>query len=142
MNCQLCQNKMEAYVRNEIDPGLINPMEEHLKECQHCTEYLFLIRMMEDMIQEEVQIRPDPNLPAKIMQLIESGKGFESRNIDLRSHRMIKTFIFSVSVSAAIFAGILAGSFYYTEYPEDNIPAEISYMNDAEIEAINLFTKE
>jgi hypothetical protein len=55
--------------------------------------------------------------------------------------RVLKPVLISVSIAAAIFIGVLVGDIYFPAQPTNKLPVEMTYMNDAALESVDLFSK-
>ncbi len=40
MNCRRAKELMESYIMGDLDSGLAEQLEEHLKRCPECQQYL------------------------------------------------------------------------------------------------------
>jgi hypothetical protein len=92
------------------------------------------------IIQEEKKITPDSFLADKVMDIIHKDNArVDEDKVVFMFPSILRKVAYTISVAAAVYIGIVAGNFYLAE---DSLPAEMSYMNDAQIEAVNLFTNE
>jgi len=49
--------------------------------------------------------------------------------------------LISVSIAVAIFIGVFVGNIYLPSQPTNKMPVEMTYMNDAAIESVDLFSQ-
>ena len=55
--------------------------------------------------------------------------------------KALKPILISVSLAAAIFIGILIGNIYFPADSTRKIPVELSYMNDAALESVEIYSQ-
>lgn len=141
MDCKLCERELENYLQNRLSPNFRIQVENHLNHCERCSQSLFFEKVASDAILSEKKMMPDSLMSEKVMRIIhEKGDSSESKGrLVFIVPVVVRKIAYAASIAAAIYMGIVAGNFYLTE---DSIPAEMSYINDVQIEAINLFTNE
>lgn len=139
MNCQLYEKEFEAYLHNRLPLEQKLLLEKHLEECTSCSESLFLERLAGSFILEEKMELPDPSLAEQVMLRVMDKKPETGQKMIQAT--FLRNIVYATSVAAAIFAGIVAGNFY-KPVSEETIPAELSYMDDGQMEAVNLFLDE
>lgn len=137
--------KMDCIYRNRIGyyiegkPGREEKLsfEDHLAHCPECMELVQLQKMLDGIIDEEKNIAPDPHLSDRIMTRIESsGKETGSTLV-----RILSPVAVTISVAAAIFAGVLIGNI--SAKPEVKpVPVELTLMDDIAMESVNILTNE
>ena len=143
MNCQLCQKELEAYREGKLPEGTRVEVEAHLHTCNDCTESYQLIVVAEKVMAEEKGIESNPFLSTRIMAGIAE---LEQKHANVQSipgyQKILKPALISISVAAAIFAGIVVGDIYSPIQKSNKIPVEMAYMNDAAIESASMFLNE
>ena len=142
MNCQLCQRELEAYREGTLPEGIRIQVENHLEDCTDCAEYFQLVSFANKVMEEEKEINSNPFLVTRIMAGIEELE--QNRAIYQRTpsfERVLRPALISVSILAAIFIGVLVGDIYFPTQPTNKLPVEMTYMNDAALESVDLFSK-
>jgi predicted anti-sigma-YlaC factor YlaD len=142
MNCQLCQKELNAYLEGKTPESIRTQVETHLDACNECSETYHLLILSAKVMEEEKKWHSNPFLGTRIMSGIE---GLEL-NRETLSHtpyffRVLKPLLIGVSISAAIYIGVMAGSTNSTARPANQQPLEMIYMNDAALESVDLFSK-
>jgi anti-sigma factor RsiW len=142
MNCQLCQKELDAYREGTLPEGIRIQVENHLGDCKVCAESFRLLSLSDKVMNEEKRLQSNPFLVTRIMAGIEElEQNRASRERIPVYQKVLKPVLISVSVAAAIFIGILAGGSYLPSQSSDRIPVEMSYMNDAALESVELFSQ-
>lgn len=142
MNCQLCQNEIDAYREGSMPEGIRIQVETHLGGCKECSESYRLINLADQVIAEEKGIQSNPFLSTRIMagiEELEQKSGFQRIPV---YQKVLKSALISVSIAAAIFVGVVAGNSYKPAHPANKLPIEMMYMNDAALESVDLFSNE
>ena len=142
MNCQLCQKELDAYREGTLPEGIRIQVENHLGDCKECAESYHLLNLSDHVIGEEKKMRSNPFLVTRIMAGIEELE----QNREIHMHipvyqKVLKPLLMSVSIAAAIFIGVMFGNIYLPDHPTNNLPVELSYMNDAALESVELFSQ-
>lgn len=142
MNCQLCQNELDAYLEGTLPEGTGIHVEEHLKSCSVCFESFQLLVLANKVMVAESKIQSNPFLVTRIMSGIEEMEQ-KSRSYQPISayQKVLRPILISASLAAAIFTGVLVGSAYLSTESERKIPVELSYMDDASLESVDLFSQ-
>lgn len=141
MNCQLCQKELDAYQEGILPEGIRTQVEAHLESCENCAQCYQLIRIADKVMDEEKSMQFNPFLVTRIMSGIEElEQNRESFQPVPVYQKMVKTLIVSVSMAAAIFIGVVAGSNYTPTQPANKLPIEMTYMNDAALESVELIS--
>lgn len=132
MNCSICRERMDQYVEGQLGNGDKLSFESHLQACPECRKILNLQVLADRIITEEKKTVPDFFLSGRIMAGIRS---LEKENVPVLT-RFLKPALATISVAAAIMAGVLIGSI-----PGRTVmmsaPIELVLMNDAEMEFVN-----
>lgn len=142
MNCQLCQKELDAYREGTLPEGIRIQVENHLGDCKECAESFRLLSLSDKVMNEEKRLLSNPFLVTRIMAGIEGLEQIHERDHRIPAYQKVfKPVLISVSIAAAIFIGVLAGSAYLPEQSSDRIPVEMTYMNDAALESVELFSQ-
>jgi predicted anti-sigma-YlaC factor YlaD len=141
MNCQLCQNESKDYREGKLSGDLRIQVERHLQECPECTAIYEIDSMADNVINREKEISPGINLTARIMDRIENLED-TSHKISLPFMRVLQPALILTSMAAAIFVGVLIGSIYKPSATSFSRPVELSLMDDAAIEFVNILSNE
>jgi len=142
MNCQLCQKELDAYREGTLPEGIRIQVETHLEECKECAESFRLLSLSVKVMNEEKRLQSNPFLVTRIMAGIEElEQNRESYQYIPVYQKVLKPLLISVSVAAAIFIGVLAGSSYLPAQSPDRLPVEMTYMNDVALESVYLFSQ-
>ncbi len=142
MNCQLCQEKSDAYFGGMLPPDMRIQVEDHLVKCSGCAEIYRIEAVAMKVIGEEKKILPNPFLATRIMTRIESAEAAEAlTTTSLKG--IVRPALMTLSLAAAIFLGVVLGNIY-NDSPESvhTIPVELSLMDDAAIESIDALSTE
>lgn len=144
MNCQLCQNQLETCLDGQLAEDIRIQVEEHAKACPSCAESYHYTRIAARVIAEEKSRSFNPWLSTRVVaqiKKIESSRN-SAEHVPVFS-RLIRPVLATVSVAAAILAGVMIGSLYK---PHDNtvneLPVELGYINDADLESFYLFSED
>jgi hypothetical protein len=93
------------------------------------------------MMDEEKSMQSNPFLVTRIMSAIEElEQNREGFSLTPVFQKVLKPFLISASLAAAIFAGVVFGNLSLPTTTND-LPVEMSYMNDAALESVDLFSK-
>jgi predicted anti-sigma-YlaC factor YlaD len=140
MNCELCKIDLEAYREGRLPEGIGIQVKEHLKSCKSCTEIYNLVLLADRVIEEEKGVQSNPYLSTRIMAGIENldPKHEKYKHVPVYQN-IFKPALITVSIAVAIFIGVMAGSIYKPSGNVNEVPVELSYMNDAAIESVSVF---
>jgi predicted anti-sigma-YlaC factor YlaD len=137
MDCKLYRERIDDYVEGKLGKVEEISFEKHLHDCPECSDLVRIQKLSYRIIAHEKSTEPNPYLAAKIMAGIES----RERNSGSALVRILKPVVITVSVAAAIFAGVLIGNIAVS--PTDKIaPVELTLMNDNVMEAVNVLSEE
>ena len=143
MNCQLCQKEIEAAFGEKLSGVSQTQVEAHIAECETCAKSYQLMKLANKVMEAEKAEQSNPFLSTRIMAGIEKldqcKEGFQHISA---YQKVLKPVLISISLASALFIGVLAGNIYKPVQPEYKIPIEMSYMNDASLESVNLFANE
>lgn len=142
MNCQLCQNELDAYLDGTLPQGTGIQVAEHLKKCSVCSESFQLLTLANKVMDAEMKVQSNPFLVTRIMAGIEEMENQSASFQHIPAYqKVLKPILISVSLAAAIFFGVFLGSTYLSTESHQRIPVELSYMNDAALESVDLFSQ-
>jgi anti-sigma factor RsiW len=141
MNCQLCQKESDKYREGKLSDDLRIQVEAHLQQCTECAESYRIQSIADSVINMEKSISPAINLTARIMDRIE--------NLEVAGNKISKPFIrvlqpalIITSMAAAIFIGVLIGNIYKPSGTVISRPVELSLIDDATIESVDILSNE
>ena len=142
MNCQLCQKELDAYQEGTLPEGIRIQVETHLGECKACAESFQLVSLSNKVMDAEKEIKSNPFLVTRIMAGIEELEQNQVSYQRVPAYRsVLKPAFISVSIAAAIFIGVLVGNIYLPTQSINKLPVEMTYMNDAALESVDLFSE-
>jgi anti-sigma factor RsiW len=136
MNCKLCQNELETYREGRLPEGIRIQVEAHLETCNHCAEAFQLLQIADKVMNEEKGEQSNPFLATRIMAEIDAME--QVHNVPAYQ-KVLKPVLISVSIAAAVLIGVVTGNLDNTLQPVNNVPVELSYMNDAALESVDMF---
>jgi predicted anti-sigma-YlaC factor YlaD len=137
MDCSICRDKIDDYREGRLAHGDKLSFEAHLLSCSDCLELLHIQEMADRIIAEEKRIMPDFYLPGRIMQKIGNLEK-EPAPVFIR---ILRPALATIVFATAVVAGVIIGDFS-TRTTEKGVPIELSLMNDAELEMINVLAAE
>ena len=142
MNCQLCQNELDGYLVGTLPEGTGIQVAEHLKSCSVCSESFQLLKLANKVMDAEMKVQSNPFLITRIMAGIEEMENQSAGFHHIPAYqKVLKPILISVSLAAAIFFGVVLGSTFLSTESDQRIPVELSYMNDAALESVDLFSQ-
>lgn len=142
MNCQLCQKELDAYQEGTLPEGIRIQVETHLEECKACAESFQLVSLANKVMDAEREIKSNPFLVTRIMAGIEELEQNRESYQRVPAYRsVLKPALISVSIAAAIFIGVLVGNIDLSAQSVNKLPVEMTYMNDAALESVDLFSQ-
>ena len=143
MNCQLCRKELGKYREGRLPEGIKAQVEMHLESCKSCAEIYNLESIAYKVMDQEKEIQSNPFLATRIMAQIEEMQHKKSTIESVPAYqRILKPALIGIFVSAALFIGVIMGNLYSSGETNKAIPAEMAYMDDASMEAVNLFSIE
>lgn len=132
MECSQVKNKIYDYIEGKLGKEDLISFEQHLQSCRECSSDVRLLMMSEKVISHEKSLSPGYFLTEKVMTRIRSENKEENYFI-----RILRPAVATLSVAAAIFAGVLIGNLSKEPTWRQTPPLELSLMNDIEIESID-----
>ncbi len=135
MNCNLCKQELDAYREGRLPEGMRIQVEAHLAQCSDCYAISQMETLANRIMDAEKQIQSNPFLSTRIMAGIEA---IEQRSERIPAYqKALRPVLVSLSIAAAILAGIFAGSIYQPAKQTPGIPVEMAYINDAALESVD-----
>ena len=140
MNCQLCQKEFVACYEGRLSEDIRTQVETHLSECRDCADQYHLIILAEKVMDEEKKLQSNPYLITRIMAGIEELEQNHGSAESIPGYiKVLRPVLFTISVAAALFLGVILGNMYVPSLPSNEQPVELTYMDDAALESIDLF---
>ncbi|HPY67707.1 MAG TPA: zf-HC2 domain-containing protein [Bacteroidales bacterium] len=139
MNCQLCQEKLDAYLEGTLPSDMKTQVDSHLNGCKTCKHFYNILFLADRVIDSEKKLEPDPFLVTRVMAKIENKETSVSENLFIK---ILRPVLITSSLAAAILFGVMLGNL---SLPENNIraiPAELAMINDASLESIDNLSQE
>ena len=140
MNCQQCQKSLYESSEGKLPERMKVEVEAHLAHCEECKRVNSLLMLSENVIQEEKRFRPEPFLFTRVLSQIEKAEQIETQFIPTW-RRIVSPIMVSLTIIAALYIGITAGSKLMQSPFENEIPAELTYFNDAAMESVYAFNE-
>lgn len=137
MDCRYCKERMDDYMEGKLQNTDEATFQAHLHTCPECLELFHLQELTEKIITDEKNIVPDFYLPGKIMAKIDGIKD-EPASVLIR---VLRPALAAISVAAAIMTGVLIGNISGVT-ADYRVPVELTLMNDAEMESVNVLAAE
>ena len=132
MKCNSIHNQLIGYLDGEIDDDLRNKIEAHLKECDHCSEFLIRLKTAYDLIDEDKQLKYDPYMFTRLMGRMENRKPMIFKN---KLQIAFQTIAFVAIIAIGIYSGILTGkSFSGESSVSADYQDEIYYLDELQHE--------
>ena len=141
MNCQSCQNESDKYREGKLSGDLRIQVESHLEHCNDCAESFRIESAADSIINRERAIEPENDLTAIIMRRIEKLETTDKKIIN-PFMRVLQPALIITSIAATIFIGILIGNIYKPAGNYVSRPVELSLIDDASIESIDILSNE
>ncbi|HEX2922295.1 MAG TPA: zf-HC2 domain-containing protein [Bacteroidales bacterium] len=135
MNCSHCRNIIDDYLEDRLTERERSSFQEHINSCNECSELLKIQELSDRAINAEKNITPGFFLTDRIMSKIESIEDQKEPAII----RILKPALLTVSVAAAIFAGVIIGKIPGSPSGY-KVPVELTLINDNEIEFLDVLT--
>jgi predicted anti-sigma-YlaC factor YlaD len=141
MNCQLCQKESEKYREGKLSDDLRIQVESHLKQCNDCAESYRIQSIADSVINQERAYEPKNDLTSRIMGRIETLENTDYK-ITNPFMRVLQPTLIITSIAAAIFIGVLIGNIYKPSGTVISRPVELSLIDDATIESVDILSNE
>jgi hypothetical protein len=139
MNCNLCKQELEGYREGKLPEGIEVQVKAHMEDCKDCAAIYQMESLVSKVINEEKAIKSNPFLATRVMAGIEA---LEQKPVN-REHipvykKVLKPVLVTITVAASILIGVLVGNVYQPASDSNKIPVELTYMNDAALESVDL----
>lgn len=141
MNCQTCHKESDAYLDGKLSEDMRIKVEEHLLNCAACKEWYTLQSLVQKVVNKEKALDPDIYLTTRIMAQIEIQEE-EVTKTAYSFMRVLRPALITVTMAAAIFAGVLIGNIYKPSNRVNSRPVELALMDDVAIESVNILSNE
>ncbi len=128
--CKDIQKELEAFLSGETDKTKISDIQDHLKECQDCSQALKESTRLSEVLQAWQDIEPPPHLYENLRTQIKSADSYHEKMI--LNPFVKKVALEFAKVAAVVIITLLIG--YWVLYP---VPETV---DDSMI--INLYLKE
>jgi predicted anti-sigma-YlaC factor YlaD len=139
MNCKLCKKELESYREGRLPEGSRAQVKAHLEDCEDCAESYQMMMLADKVMAEEKSVQSNPFLATRVMAGIEAIEQRQTDRIPLY-RKVIKPALVTISLTIAILIGVLVGNVYQSTSQQGNIPVELTYMDDAALESVNLLS--
>lgn len=135
MNCTTCSEILDDYLAGTLKPELSAQLVQHLNHCQRCNDLHQMLTYTQKLIKEEKNYSENPFLTERIMAQIEhQHSDYSDNRLILQVYKVARPALIAASVILAVFIGIAAGNLT-VKLTKPNLPAELIFINDDEIEA-------
>ena len=137
MDCQTTHDNLIFYLDNELPAEKHNRIEQHLRNCEDCREFLSFLKMEMQVISEEKNPEVSPYFYTRLSAKLQDHAEYQPANPWLR---IVQPAFFSILLLLAIYGGLQIGT--YTSSGTNQLPAantSILLMNDFEAEPIESF---
>lgn len=141
MNCQLCQKESDKYREGKLSDDLRIQVESHLQQCTECAESYRIQSISDSIINQERALTPANDLTARIMGRIGNMEE-NGNNISKPFIRVLQPALLTTSIAAAIFIGVFIGNIYKPAGIVISRPVELSLIDDAAIESVDMLSNE
>jgi len=143
MNCKYYQKEFEKYLKGSLPEGTRLQVAAHINGCTACNKELRLLELAENIINDEKRLESNPFLSTRVMAMIDEMEQKPKVPVFYNIFgKVFKPVLITVTLTAALLLGIFAGSLNSPSDQSVQIPDEISYMDDAFIESLDLFLTE
>jgi hypothetical protein len=106
MDCKDFQNSLFTYAEGELAPETRDAMAAHNKDCRSCSKLLEGFLALQDALEAEKGLEPDPFLSTRILQRLENAKE--------KGHRpalpVLRPVLVTLVLLAALVSGYLVGN--------------------------------
>lgn len=143
MDCKTCRNELDKYLEGSLTDTMVKAVEQHLIECNTCSSLFSRLKLADQFIESEKKVESNPFLSTRVMAAINSIENRQTvKSMPSYAVRLLKPALITITVTAAIFLGILAGNIGRNSLSASQIPEEIVYLNDSGLESLNLYITE
>lgn len=122
-----------------LNKDQLNELHNHLRKCETCSDIFKKMMQLEDFIEEQKKLNLSKDFSSRIMEQISSNP---IRTIQPAWQIQTKRLLAAASITAIIWMGYKAGSFYNATTDSPNIEQEFAYINDVALESIDSWIME
>lgn len=140
MNCQLCLKELEAFSAGTLSNDLKNQVKLHLEDCNSCKEIFRLQILAEKVMRQEKEVLSDPFLATRIMARVNKLEDQKSRQSLIAG--VLKPVLITTSLAAAVLLGIMMGNLTVPSTNMQTVPMELSLIDDAALESVDILSNE
>lgn len=141
MNCNECQTKITSYPEEKTSPETLRSIKTHLESCKNCRSFYAASGWVDAFVAEEKQVKVNPFMATRVLAQIEKQKAAKAGSVFIHSLNP-QPLLVAASIVLALFLGVSAGSFYQPTNIAEQVPEELLYLNDAEMESLTYFMNE
>lgn len=141
MNCQLCQENLDAYREGRLPAGMMTQVESHLKTCDSCKKLSEIQILANRVISVEKETDVDPFLVTRVLANIERLDAAGFGNAPLGAG-ILRPALITLSLAAAVLFGIMLGNLSRPAGNAGKIPLELALINDASLESVDILSLE
>lgn len=140
MDCIICQKYISEFPDNTLSSEQEMLMRKHISGCKQCfTEYQSQIIFDKIIISEKNTIS-NPFLITRILNNIETIEEQKTLIPHLSyPKKLFRPALIAFSIFIAITLGIFTGNLYKTSKVQTNIPEDLYFVNDANIESLTFY---
>lgn len=131
---------MNAYHGGKLPPDMRTQVESHLASCNECRSIYAADIVVSRVIDLEKEQGSNPYLASRIMSAIEAQN--ESTGIIPTRGRILKPVFLTLSLAATVFLGIVIGNIPGSGTMANDLPLELTLIDDASIESIDFLLNE
>ena len=141
MNCNECQTKITSYPEEKTSPETLRSIKKHLEFCAECRAFYTASGCVDVFVAHEKQVKVNPFMATRVMAQIEKQKSIKANSVFIRTLKP-QPLLVAASIVLALFLGVSAGSFYQPANLAEQVPEELLYLDDAEMESLSYFMNE
>lgn len=140
MNCDSCRKLSGDFLSKSLPAVTLESIANHLSTCSSCSEFYKLENRIDLLVARDLEQEPGPFVKTRIMAAIT--------NVDKPVHATkrtvlaLKPVLITLSMAAAIYAGVLIGSILEKKPSADKLPVEMALIDDSVIESIPNLTND
>ncbi len=143
MNCEFCREEIDKYLEDSLPEGRRQQFENHLGTCAGCSEILRMLKIADLVMSDEKRIEPNPFLSTRIMAKLDEKELEKPFSVfKTITGRIFRPVLITVAIAVSIVLGIGIGNLSTAEYLFRQVPDEITYIDDAGIELLDIYLTE
>ena len=136
MNCKFCQKNLDAFREGLLPSDMQSMLKGHIDTCKECNHVYNTLLLADRVIEAEKETESDPFLATRVMAHIEGVRYTGESGFT----KVLRPALYTLSLAAAVFAGILIGRIPVAPDANGRIPVELALMNDLELESIDFLS--